>query len=583
MKRIITLDEGDKFTASRLFDRFQGLLQTRRLYEVVWQSIADLMIPRKNDIIVRKAPGVIRTQELFESTAIFAGELLAASLHGTLTSSYNPWFSLILDNPDLAENSDVKKWLEVCKEDLRLCFNRSNFAQESHEGYLDLVYFGTMCLLFEDRKDEGMPGEFRFTAVQSQNYAVAEDAMGRVNTVFRSIPLSKAAILERWYDVVKDMPNFNPSGKGRDLDTLCEVIHCIVPRDVKRPTLINPEYMGLYFLAKEKVKLGEAQPFHEFPALVPRWTKISGEVYGRGRGHTALPDVKSINKLVELELRALGKSIDPPMGAVGGDVIGHPKLQRGGVSTVRSKDSLFPLMQGLNYQPVNLKVEELREAIKKMFYADQLQMPTDNPQMTATEANIRYELMQRILGPTLGRLESEFLEPLIARAFAIRMRANKLPPIPEILLANKKSKPAINVGYQGPLARAQRASEVGSVQQLIQVAEPILAVKPDLLDNVDMDGLFAHTADILGVPAQYIKSKDDVAAEREQRQQAQEQAQQQQQQNERLTAIGKAGPALSALHQAPEEGSVMSQLTGQSGGNNQSGSAETQQPQQAGK
>ena len=54
--------------------------------------------------------------------------------------------------------------------------------------------------------------------------------------------------------------------------------------------------------------------------------------------------------------------------------------------------------------------------------------------MTATEVQVRYELMQRLLGPTLGRFQSEFLNPLIERVFGIMFRANAFLPAPEIFL-----------------------------------------------------------------------------------------------------------------------------------------------------
>jgi hypothetical protein len=62
--------------------------------------------------------------------------------------------------------------------------------------------------------------------------------------------------------------------------------------------------------------------------------------------------------------------------------------------------------------------EQRRNAIRDTFYVNQLMMQ-NGPQMTATEVVQRNEEKMRLLGPVLGRLQSELLRPLIDRTFAI--------------------------------------------------------------------------------------------------------------------------------------------------------------------
>src|SRR6185312_2834363 len=190
MARLDKLERDEALEPEKLLKRFQTLLETRRLWEPTWQEISDYVLPQRNDVVVRKAPGVRRTEKLFDSTAIFAAELLAAAIHGTLTSSYIRWFSLQLDDEELNEIQEVGEWLDACASRMYLAFNQSNFAQEVHEMYSNLVPFGTGYLLEEEHKDK--PGQLLFKSIRLQDAALAEDAEGRVNTVFRSIPLSRA-------------------------------------------------------------------------------------------------------------------------------------------------------------------------------------------------------------------------------------------------------------------------------------------------------------------------------------------------------------------------------------------------------
>lgn len=547
--RLDKLERDPALDPEKLIDQFRKLIDIRRLWEPTWQEISDYTLPQRNDVIVRRAPGVRRTEKLFDSTAIFAAELLAAAIHGTLTSSYIRWFSLQLDDEELNEIQEVGEWLDICASRMYLAFNQSNFAQEAHEMYQNLVPFGTGCLLEEEKKDK--PGELLFKSIRLQDMALAEDADGRVNTVFRSFPLSRRSILEKWPNAKKAEVEW-----GEDsLDNLEEVIHGVVPSTKDK----RFKFASVYLLSKAKFKL-DTKGYYEFPYFCPRWSKETGETYGRGRGHTALPDIKTTNKMVEMELRALGKVVNPPVKALGGDVIGQVRLNAGGVSTVRNMESLAPLFPNFDYQPVNLKIQDLKQTIRQMFYSDQLQLSNQSPQMTATEVNVRYEQMQRILGPTLGRLESEFLGPLIARTFKIMSRAGKFPPPPQALLDAQKGGPTMSVRYEGPLARSQKSSDVAAVQQLEQILEPLMQVHPEITDVLDMDGITRHTAMVLGIPAKYILDDEKVQDMRQQRAQQQQAQQQQQAALSATKSMQQAAPMLKAMHGAPEEGSIADQL-----------------------
>ena len=539
------LERDEALQPEKLLNRFRKLLETRRLWEPTWQEISDYVLPQRNDVIVRKSPGQRRTEKLFDSTAIFAAELLAAAIHGTLTSSYIRWFSLQLDDEELNEDQEIGEWLDACAQRMYLALNQSNFAQEVHEMYSNLVPFGTGYLLEEEKKERN--GQLIFKSIRLQDAALAEDADGRVNTVFRSIPMTRGAILEKWPNAKKAQDVDLES----DPDMMEEVIHAVVPASDKRF-----KFAGVYLLSKSKYRL-EVKGYYEFPFMVPRWSKETGETYGRGRGHTALPDIKTCNKMVEMELRALGKVVNPPVKARGGDVIGQVKLNAGGVSTVRDMESLAPLFPNFDYQPVNLKIQDLKQTIRQMFYSDQLQLSNQSPQMTATEVNVRYEQMQRILGPTLGRLESELLDPMIARTFKILLRANKLPPIPAKL---QQAQTSLNVRYEGPLARSQQSSDVAAVQQLEQVLEPLMQTHPEIADVLDLDGLTRHTAIVLGIPKKYVRDDQGVGEIRQQRQQAQQAQENQQATLTAATAAGNAAPMLKAMHSAPEQGSIADQM-----------------------
>ena len=130
--------------------RLDRLGQERGTWEVNWQEILDYVMPRKADIVTLRTRGEKRTEVLFDSTAITANNLLAASLQGTLTSPSLPWFSIKLRDEELNENRDVQLWLEDTARRMYDTFNETNFNTEVHEMYLDLCSIGTAALFVEE-------------------------------------------------------------------------------------------------------------------------------------------------------------------------------------------------------------------------------------------------------------------------------------------------------------------------------------------------------------------------------------------------------------------------------------------------
>src|SRR5210317_2475081 len=98
--------------AAELKNNLSRLKEKRSTWESHWQEVADLMLPRKAEITKERARGDKRHTQIFDATAIHALELLAASLHGMLTSSANRWFSLRFKETQFNESDEAKEWLE---------------------------------------------------------------------------------------------------------------------------------------------------------------------------------------------------------------------------------------------------------------------------------------------------------------------------------------------------------------------------------------------------------------------------------------------------------------------------------------
>ena len=119
-----------------------------------------------------------------------------------------------------------------------------------------------------------------------------------------------------------------------------------------------------------------------------------------------------------------------------------------------------------------------------------------------------------MLGPVLERLHDELLSPLIDLTFARCVRTGILPPPPPELAGSD-----LKIEFIGPLAQAQRAVGLGSVDRLLGTVGAIANGKqdPSVWDKIDADQVVDVYADMLGVDPSLIVADDQVALIREDR------------------------------------------------------------------
>ena len=523
-----------------LLSRFDRLKAQRQNWETHWQEVADYMQPRKADVTKTRSKGDKRTELIFDSSPIQAVELLAASLHGMLTNPSTPWFSLRFKDSSLEMEDEAKLWLENATEVMYTAFNRSNFQQEIFELYHDLITFGTAAMFIQEDNQDIL----KFSTRHINEIFIAEDDKGRIDTVYRKFKLSVRAAIQQIGDKVSSDIKMQ---SAKDPYNEVEMLHVVYPRSDYNPNLKDTDNMpfeSVYIEMKNGNELS-VSGFQEFPFVVPRYLKASHEIYGRSPAMTALPDVKMLNEMSKTTIKAAQKQVDPPLLVPDDGFLLPVRTVPGGLNFYRSgtRDRIEPLNIGAN-NPLGLNMEEQRRtAIRNVFYVDQLLMQ-QGPQMTATEVIQRNEEKMRLLGPVLGRLQSELLKPMIDRCFNILFRRGQFAPAPDFLSGQD-----IEIEYVSPLAKAQKSTELSSITRGIEILGSLANVAP-VFDYINFDALVKHVADLVGVPQKVLKLQSQVNAEREEAAAAAQQQQQMAQMQKVAQAAGDVAPLAKAL---PEE------------------------------
>jgi hypothetical protein len=117
-----------------------------------------------------------------------------------------------------------------------------------------------------------------------------------------------------------------------------------------------------------------------------------------------------------------------------------------------------------------------------------------------------------LLGPVLQRLNTELLDPLLEDVFEFALEAELLPEPPEALHGTE-----LQVEYISLLAQAQQAVAATSIERALGFAGNLVAVSPEVMDNIDVDYAIREYSEILGNSPELLKDTEAVAQARQAR------------------------------------------------------------------
>ncbi len=478
-----------------VLSQYQAAKDRRSAWESLWQDCYDFALPSRDSAIRGESLGSRRGDRLFDGTAPDAVDQLAASMMSQLTPPWGKWFGFAV-GPDIdaADRSLLSEELERSTLVMQSHFERSNFAVEMHQCYLDLVTAGTAALLFEEAAP-GEPSAFRFTAVPLAHAILDEGNSGRLDVTFRRCDLTLAQLKARYSQSKAAAEMVLPS--GRHVDERVAVIEAVVPEGNSYAYLAVAETHTT--CNGDPLVLAEGR-FGSSPFINFRWLKAPGEIYGRSPVMKALPDIRTANKVVELVLKNASIAVTGIWQADDDGVI-NPATIKLVPGTIIPKAvgsaGLTPLETPGRFDVSELVLNQLRERIRKALFVDQLGQ-INGPRMTATEVLQRSAEIARVLGAAYGRLQSELLSPLVIRARAILARRGEIHDFP---LDHR----VVSLEYRSPQARYQAQQDV---QNALLWLDTVLKLGSEGLSAIDPRAAARWLGRSLGVPSELLRDPD---------------------------------------------------------------------------
>lgn len=492
--------------------RLQASLEAERAnFDSHCQEVADRVLTRQREFTTKRNPGGEKQNEkVFDSTAPLALEKFAAAIEGMLTPRASRWHDLTMRGRD-ADDAAKKQLAEVTDTLFRYRYRPgANFASQAHETYIGIGAFGNGCIFVDDEIGRGPI----YRAIPFAQLWWSENFQGRIDTVHRKFELTARQWMQKFGD---ETPQAIQKAAEIEPNRKFELIHCVRPRE--DADWSRGDYRGMayasYYVSFEGRKLLKEGGYRTMRYACARYVTAPREVYGRGPAMTVLADIKSVNEQQKTLLRTGQKIADPPMlltedGCLGGFKMQPGALNRGAVGP-GGEELVKPLQVGANL-PITLEmVNQTRSVINDAFLVTLFQILVDGPQITATEAMLRAQEKGTLLAPTMGRLQTELLDPIVQAELDILAQMGVLPELPPEMYDDEDM---LAIEYTSPLARMMKAEEGIGIMRTIESAVPIMQIDQGAATVFQGKGadIIRRLAEVNGMAPDLLNTDEEVQA-----------------------------------------------------------------------
>lgn len=507
-----------QLSVDKLLKRINTAEGIQMQYKALFESAYELALPQRNTWTTF-AQGDNKMQKVFDSSGISALNGFVNRMQSSLTPPFTKWAELKAGPAVLKANkNEANEILEVITNILYAVINSSNFSVAVGEMYYDLAVGTGAMLVLEGDDDRPV----KFIAVPTSEISLDESESGVIDGIFRKHCVAARGLFATWKD-------------AKPTSELLDIIKEDPAKELEFKEITyfdSKDELWRYEIIYKEARIVE-RTFKTNPWIIVRWSKIAGEVFGRGPLLQALPDLKMLNKGKELSIRSAQLNIFGVYTVADDGItnVNTIKIQPNAMIPVARNagangPSIAPLPRTGDLNAQNFMFEELRQQINHLLLNDRLP-PDAGPVRSATEIVERMKQLQVDTGAAFGRLIFEFVQPLLQRTIHILENKNIIVFGGGIKIDNM----AVTTQILSPIAKAEALEDVNAIVQADQILKGIdpTGQLTELTLNTEILGNFIVNK--LGLPAEAIRSEEDrdnLKMQFAQAQQAQAQAAQQQ-------------------------------------------------------
>ena len=438
--------------------KYEKAKTIRLQFEDLYDEIFEYCLPQRQGF-KNYTPGQRRDDRIFDETATVGVQEFASRLQSGLVPNFARWADFVAGSEVPEEEADtINNELDKVTEYVFEIIQTSNFAQEIHECFIDLA-LGTAVLLVEEG-DAVNP--IRFHSIPLPHVVLDTGPNGRIDHVYREREIKSEDMMIAYPNGVfsETMTKNMQTGekKCKILEVSCRIYDD--PNEEHYAFMVI-DVENKHLILREDFKGVGSNPFIAF-----RWSKASGEIYGRGPAVNALSAIKTCNLTIEMVLENAQMAISgiyqmDDDGVINTDTI---NLVPGTViPKAPGSQGLQPIRAAGSFDVANLVLNDMRNNIKRALYNDMLGDPNRTP-ASATEIAERMADLSRKIGSAFGRLQAEMVQPVLQRIIFLLRKQGRI----EIPTVNGRE---VKIKSVSPLAQAQSNQDIVSFDRFLELIQ----------------------------------------------------------------------------------------------------------------
>lgn len=493
--------------AEEIKKRFNKCVSYRQNWENLYSAAYEQFMPQRSKNFKDSTSDGQRNDNaevVFDSTPLDSLNKFVSKLQTSLVPAQKNWLRLKVGTSLQDKADQLQPVLDQITDIFFSAIRNSNFDVEASESFYDLAV-GTACLMMQEGD---FLNPFKFKTVPLSELYLEKVGNGMYNSIYRKHKVVPMYAQKVWPDarLTKDMLS---DEKEEDFIE----------------AVIQEKNVWKYYVVFEKETVNVVERTLRYnPFIVFRWSVMPGEVYGRGPVLFALPDAKSLNKTKELILKNASMAVSGAWtceddGIVNPETI---KIQPNAIIQVSSNGganraaTLQPLRTGADFNVGDMVLRDIRQEIRDIMFANPIG-PVDQPVKTATEIEYRQKQYADEVGAPFGRLQSEFIRPVVQNGLLILDSLGKID-----IKDFRVNEEQIAIDYASPLSITQNTEDVNKLIKFMEVLNGIFG--PQVAPMIMKETVIPVLATKMGIDLNNIKTAEEI---QQLKQQAAQVAQQQ--------------------------------------------------------
>lgn len=523
---------GGKSQAQRVIATHTSMESQALNFRTRWQDCANYIQPRKGNILTILSPGAPQTILLWDTTAEQALMVYAAGLVSFLTPPGERWFRL--DPRSKNASADLKEWFDDASEKMAQEMASSQFYEVWHEDCLDGGCFGSSLLRVDEHVDD-RENILGFVNIPVGTFYWSEDNRGRISKITRKWKWTAQQAADEFgaENLTERLKKAYLSTDVATSNQEFNFIEMVAPRKkadiIDGPTTPDRRPFECVYVCVEDSAVIREDGYYENPYAGCRTMRSNNEVYGRGPGTQAMPNIKECNRIKE-DRAVIRERMAKPSWIMPDDTAYEPDNRPDGVT-------FWNAAQGKEYKPEQLQMrnnipemteelEEERQMIRDYFFNSMFKLLTSQEEMAREKT--AYEVSQMVaermilFSPIFGRITQEKLNPMLYRVFSAMYRNGRFKPLP---IGVDPASVEFDVAYVSKIALAIKAIQNQALATAIQLIQSMIAIDPTVVYLLKAQDSARQVLSNAGVPAAWIRNPAQVKALADKQQQEQERLQ----------------------------------------------------------